>query len=198
MPIREMIEIRTCGTRRKKLELLLATQCAPFLCKLAIANVLTIDTDDVAMFIIMLKSMKVKAKILYRKENWVVLYLYRAEMLQKYLDKTEIRLFLMEQGYYENDLTGLINHFALRINTYYEGDSDYPHEMGIFLGYPLEDVKGFIENDGKGFLHMGYWKVYHNPEESIERFRMFDQKREWMVREVISGKSIRKLCVERS
>lgn len=25
----------------------------------------------------------------------------------------------------------------------------FPHEMGVLLGYPTEDVLGFIENQGK-------------------------------------------------
>ncbi|MCR5154354.1 MAG: DUF3793 family protein, partial [Lachnospiraceae bacterium] len=33
-------------------------------------------------------------------------------------------------------------------------------EIGIFLGYPLEDVKGFIENKGKNYKTCGLWKVY--------------------------------------
>ena len=26
---------------------------------------------------------------------------------------------------------------------------DFPHEIGLLLGYPLADVKAFIENEGK-------------------------------------------------
>lgn len=39
---------------------------------------------------------------------------------------------------------------------------DFPHEMGILLGYPVEDVEGFIINNGKNELYTGYWKVYDN------------------------------------
>lgn len=38
--------------------------------------------------------------------------------------------------------------------------ADFPHEIGVFLGYPLGDVVGFIENRGKNFTCCGCWKSY--------------------------------------
>ncbi len=32
----------------------------------------------------------------------------------------------------------------------------FPHEMGLLLGYPVEDVVGFMENNGKNYLYSGY------------------------------------------
>ena len=37
-----------------------------------------------------------------------------------------------------------------------------PHEIGVFLGYPIWDVKGFIDYKGKDFKYCGTWKVYNN------------------------------------
>ncbi len=42
-------------------------------------------------------------------------------------------------------------------------EEDFPHEIGVFLGYPLADVIGFIQNRGKNFTACGYWKVYTDP-----------------------------------
>ena len=36
----------------------------------------------------------------------------------------------------------------------------FPHEVGLFLGYPPEDVRGFMECRAKGFRCVGCWKVY--------------------------------------
>ena len=38
--------------------------------------------------------------------------------------------------------------------------ADFPHEIGVFLGYPLEDVVGFIRHRGKCFTCCGCWKSY--------------------------------------
>ena len=40
------------------------------------------------------------------------------------------------------------------------GRCSFPHEIGFFLGYPYEDVIGFIANEGENFLCSGCWKVY--------------------------------------
>ena len=40
------------------------------------------------------------------------------------------------------------------------GRCSFPHEIGFFLGYPYEDVIGFIDNEGENFLCSGCWKVY--------------------------------------
>ena len=45
-----------------------------------------------------------------------------------------------------------------------------PHEIGLFLGYPLCDVKGFIYNNGKNYKFSGPWKVYDNESETILYF----------------------------
>lgn len=46
-----------------------------------------------------------------------------------------------------------------RLNT-----KNFPHEIGIFLGYPLDDVIGFIEH--KPYYLVGDWKVYQNVNEA--------------------------------
>ena len=62
---------------------------------------------------------------------------------------------------------------AKRFREYKAGKADFPHEMGIFLGYPLGDVKGFIEHHGRNCLCSGYWKVYENEEKACETFRLY-------------------------
>ncbi|MDX9871138.1 MAG: DUF3793 family protein [Clostridia bacterium] len=52
-----------------------------------------------------------------------------------------------------------------------------PHEVGVFLGIPVEDVTGFIKNEGKGYLLNDYWKVYHNPRKAKKTFALFDKAR---------------------
>ena len=53
-------------------------------------------------------------------------------------------------------------------------NAEYPHEIGIFLGYPLEDVVGFIENRGWNYTCCGYWKAYGDPaaaQKCFDRYR---------------------------
>ena len=55
---------------------------------------------------------------------------------------------------------------------------DFPHEIGVLLGYPAEDVKGFVVNEGKNYLYSGYWKVYGDLSEAKQLFYKFDRAKE--------------------
>ena len=48
----------------------------------------------------------------------------------------------------------------MRYRAYMNGSKIFPHEMGLLLGYPVEDVTGFMVHGGKNSLYSGYWKVY--------------------------------------
>lgn len=39
---------------------------------------------------------------------------------------------------------------------------EFPHEIGVFLGYPEKDVQSYIEHKGKNYIFCKYWKVYHD------------------------------------
>ena len=52
-------------------------------------------------------------------------------------------------------------------------DDRLPHELGFFLGYPYEDVMGFIEHQGRGFICFGCWKVYANPRRAWRSFSQY-------------------------
>ena len=46
----------------------------------------------------------------------------------------------------------------------------FPHEIGLFLSYPPEDVKGFIENRAANYKLSGLWKVYGDEKKAKELF----------------------------
>lgn len=50
-----------------------------------------------------------------------------------------------------------------------------PHEVGIFIGYPLKDVAGFMSRIPATPLHNSPWKVYGNARESVEKMALYAQ-----------------------
>jgi len=44
----------------------------------------------------------------------------------------------------------------------------FPHEIGVFLGYPLKDVVGFMGWARLPFTCQGPWKIYGDPASSLE------------------------------
>lgn len=86
-------------------------------------------------------------------------YLYRESHLTAALSKKENALFLSSCGYDRLDTKSALQTLTERLA---DGDS-FPHEIGLFLGYPLGDVLGFIEHKGKNCLCCGLWKSYTDP-----------------------------------
>ncbi len=68
--------------------------------------------------------------------------------------------------------------------------SCFPHEIGLFLGYPILDVAGFIENKGRNYILRGSWLVYSNPEYASWLFYHYKLCRNWLVGKVSDGVSI--------
>ena len=53
--------------------------------------------------------------------------------------------------------------------------------MGLLLGYPIDDVRGFIEQGGCGYLYSGYWKVYRNVPLKKKMFEDFEKAKESII-----------------
>ena len=71
---------------------------------------------------------------------------------------------------------------------------EFPHELGVLLEYPVEDVKGFIANQGRNSLMTRYWKVYHNKPEAERIFRIYDEAKEQALWEIVQGASLGKVA----
>ena len=71
----------------------------------------------------------------------------------------------------------------------------FPHEIGVFLGYPLEDVIGFIKNSGQNSICTGCWKVYYNECEALKLFKRYKKCREVYQRLFKQGKTVLQLTV---
>ena len=52
-----------------------------------------------------------------------------------------------------------------------QGESTFPHEIGLVLGYPPADVARFIAQKGTGYLACGGWKAYSEPQSALDAFR---------------------------
>ncbi|MCD8015014.1 MAG: DUF3793 family protein [Lachnospiraceae bacterium] len=76
------------------------------------------------------------------------------------------------------ELDAALARLAVRFRSYKQDGSSFPHEMGVFLGYPIGDVKGFVENNGQNFKQSGYWKVYDDVAYANRIFELYAHVRE--------------------
>ncbi len=67
---------------------------------------------------------------------------------------------------------------------------DFPHEVGIYLGYPLVDVIGFMNSPESGIYMGGCWKVYGNVDESAKQFERMHRLTERICERMCNGHSL--------
>lgn len=104
----------------------------------------------------------------YNKDG-VLLYLYRPSKLKKDLKNAQADKLLQSCGY----SCGNANFCVAQLITRLRKSEDFPHEIGLFLGYPPEDVCGFIENKAKCCKCVGCWKVYGDVEKAQATFEKY-------------------------
>ncbi|MCK4519166.1 MAG: DUF3793 family protein [Candidatus Omnitrophica bacterium] len=98
---------------------------------------------------------------------------YNPEVLFKTVTQPENHTFLKKFGYSScKSIEDYLDTLKKRFCTFDKSDPLFPHEMGIFLGYPLKDVKGFIEKGTLPLTATGRWQVFGAPEESKRLMRM--------------------------
>jgi hypothetical protein len=116
--------------------------------------------------------------VLQRRDDSALVYLFRISALRAILRREDNRQFLLSYGYPDGreDLYGCLSHLKERIASSKTGT--FPHEIGIFLGYPLGDVRSFIQYHGQAYKLSGLWKVYGSVEEAVSCFRRFRKCKE--------------------
>lgn len=120
---------------------------------------------------------------LRESEKFLVVLIYDEELLFKYIYKKENVNFLEYVGYPKAfTISGALEGLKRRYEKY-----NCPHELGIFLGYPVDDVKDFMECSEKKCLSCGYWKVYNGQEKAEAIFKLFDQVKEEAIDNLIKG-----------
>lgn len=96
-----------------------------------------------------------------------LIYVYRPDRLQKDLMDEQAKSLLREQGYDGLAPAGCLSRLRQRLTQ----EPEFPHEIGLFLGYPPEDVRGFMEH--RPCKCVGCWKVYGDPAAAKKVFRQY-------------------------
>ena len=160
-------------------EELLVEQCAPTLTGLKPASLFRYQADDriesvqaAVHWARELEPYGITVRVLKvcPKTGASLIYLYRKTELLRLLAEPAVLNFLKGSGY-ETEGGGeqLLRQLSRRLCL----EEEFPHEIGVFLGYPLEDVEGFIRHRGRNFSLCGYWKVYGDPEEAQIKFERY-------------------------
>lgn len=189
-----LLFLQSC-TPEEKLGFQVVTQCAPVLKGIKISNLITAEAGTWRRIRQYLRGCRVICILLYADSKKEVLFLYRYELLERQLKKRQVRAFLVQYGYEKLDVASVLARLRIRYQRYAGAGKEFPHELGVLLEYPVEDVEGFIANRGKNSLLAKYWKVYHDREHAEHVFRLYDEAKEAAMEEIIRGYPLAKVAV---
>lgn len=177
------------------MENIIVMHCAPTLAGLKTANLVNCKRNEAQRCIKEygenLRKKGIETAVLSENKNSLLLYVYRRSRLQKDLENSEAQSLLKSFDYKNTDVDDCIAHLRERI----AAEPCFPHEIGLFLGYPVEDVKGFIENRGRNFKCMGYWKVYGSECEAKKTFARYKKCIDIYTKVYLEGTTLDKLTV---
>ncbi len=104
-----------------------------------------------------------ESKVLCDRGNSLLVFFFDRQAMDELTGTPRVQALLKRSGYSEDlSLDGVLQHLISRL------DGDFPHEIGIFLGYPLKDVAGFMGLVRLPFACQGPWKIYGDPTRSLQ------------------------------
>lgn len=158
------------------LDELIVRHSAPTLAGIKCANLFSVNlpfnwalSREVANINKKLMDKNIRLIPLVKADNRTLLYIYRPEALKKELNCSLCKSYLKEMGYCADNPDVCVKKLINRL----ENSDEFLHEIGFFLGYPAEDVIGFIEQGAKASKISGLWKVYSDVARAKKMFKAY-------------------------
>lgn len=179
-------------------EEMLVRECAPTLAGVKTGNLFSCPYDSKALIAEDVRRINrqlvpkgLRLLPLRYSDKRVLLYLYRPAELWRDLNNDEAAEILSAAGYPGTDCDRCVVKLIQRLRA----NGDFPHEIGLFLSYPPEDVKGFIDNKAANFKCSGLWKVYGDENRARAMFAKFKKCTDIYCRLWEAGVGIDRLAV---
>lgn len=167
-------------------ETLLATHCAPLLFGKKPAALLAEKTLPQNCPWVLLRNRGFHVFHLCWQGRSKLALIYHPNLLQGALSHPTTRQTLAQIGYpVEGSWKALLRFLRRR----FAESAEFPHEVGFFLGYPPEDVVGFIRCKSDCKL-CGQWKVFGDVEASAALFAEYARCKAALLRHLQDGGSI--------
>ncbi|MCR5279816.1 MAG: DUF3793 family protein [Lachnospiraceae bacterium] len=172
--------------------------CSPTLAGLKTGNMFSLELDkeinvieEVRELNSKLRNKGLRVVPLKKTSEYAIIYVYRPAYLKNDLNHPKARCILKERGYDFNTPEGCLAQLVKHMKE----DETFPHEVGLFLGYPPFDVECFMKDPCDGVKCCGCWKAYSNPDEAKEKFIKYKECTEVFRNMNKQGKSLEQLTV---
>ena len=171
---------------------MLAHHCAPSLLGIKPANLISISKGSynvhqkIDFFNRKAAGKGLKIRILCECPRRVLVLIYNITLMKKQLSEPDRMKLMEEYGYNPaSSVDEILTVLAEKI----VGGADFPHEIGIFLGYPVHDINGFV-NNSSDVKFTGYWKVYADEERAKKLFESYTKCKSYLCTKLIEGADI--------
>ncbi len=124
-------------------------------------------------------------------DDSALIYVYRPARLQKDLENDDACALLRERGYCIETPSRCVACLIRRLKE----SQEFPHEIGLFLSYPPEDVTGFLEHREADCKYTGFWKVYGDEEAAQKTFSRYKKCIDVYYRAWKNGRTLERLTV---
>lgn len=172
--------------------------CAPTLAGIKTGNIFTCPYESKEALLQSIRNLNGQLRCkglrilpLRFSEKRALIYLYRPKKLCADLTDSSAAQLLRDHGYEPERCEKCVAKLMQKLR----GQEDFPHEIGLFLGYPPEDVHGFIENNACGCKCVGCWKVYGDEDAARKRFAQYKKCTQIYCDQWAKGKDIKRLTV---
>lgn len=173
--------------------------CAPTLAGLKTGNLFTCSyntKDEIIRQISCLNRLLSKKGLrilpMRLEQGKALIYMYRPKKLIQDFTDENARTLLEQLGYKYESPNICVTKLCKKLCS----QSDFPHEIGLFLGYPPKDVKGFIENKAGDCKLLGCWKVYDDLQKAQTLFSRYKKCSMVYYNQWSNGKPIDRLTVK--
>ncbi len=179
-------------------EEMVVRHCSPTLAGLKTGNMFTCPYRDMEEVRDGLRALNgkllkkgLRALPLRCADNRALIYVFRPKRLSADLRNETACEMLRERGYCCEKPEQCVARLIHRLKE----SEEFPHEIGLFLGYPPEDVSGFIENKADGCKMVGCWKVYGDENKAKMLFEKYEKCTRVYCEKWADGRPLERLAV---
>ena len=155
---------------------LIIRHCSPTLAGLKTSNLIRVPFQgenamirEVVTLNQVLSRRGLRAILLHYSQGTGLIYLFRPSALQRDLEQPQAKHLLMQAGYMPGDIYSLLVQLCRR----FKDGQTFPHEIGLFLGYPPADVEAYMAHPSEGVKFSGFWKVYTDEDKAKATFASY-------------------------
>lgn len=180
-------------------EELIVSHCSPTMAGLKTGNLFACPVKDREELKASLRRMNLRlvprgirmVPVRY-SDNKALIYMYRPDKLRRDLTDPLASSILTQRSYPTGSSERCVAELARRLNA----AEEFPHEIGLFLGYPSQDVDGFIRCGAREAKCVGTWRVYGDEEAARKKFSLYKKCKRVYLDSLKSHRSFDRLVVK--